>query len=144
MKLQNTKKKTVNTVDEEPHPENSVNVIQSTKPYESDYSSGEDNTVALNENDIAKIEPLDMPIEIGNFSTTVLVASGSAYSSLNRSLASQVVKSSPHALWIHEEVSPQIRTFSNEPIHIEGKIQTPNTRNDWTSNPVFLPAWRTL
>ena len=54
-KLQNTKKRTVNTVDEEPHPEDSANFLQSPKLYESDYSSGEENTVALIANDIAKI-----------------------------------------------------------------------------------------
>ena len=46
----------------------------------------------------------------------------------------QVVKSSPHAVWLHEKVNPQIRTFSNEPIHIEGKIQSLITSNGWTSN----------
>ena len=133
-RTQNPKKRTVNTVDEERHPEDSVNFLQSTKLYESDYSSGEDNMVALSENDVAKIEPLNMPIKIGNISTTLLVDSGSACSILNRSFASQVVKSSSYAVWIHKKVSAQLRTFSNGPIHIEGKIQTPITSNGWTSN----------
>ena len=76
------------TVDEEPHPEDSVNFFRSAKLYESDYSSGEDNTLALIENDIEKIEPLNMPIKIGNISTTLLVDSGSSCSILNWSLAS--------------------------------------------------------
>ena len=54
-KLQNPKKRAVNTVVEEPHPEDSENFFQPTKLYESDYISGEDDTVALIENDIAKI-----------------------------------------------------------------------------------------
>ena len=56
-KLLNTKKRTVNIVDEEPHPEDSVNFLQSPKLSESDYISGTirvDNTVALIENDIAR------------------------------------------------------------------------------------------
>ena len=57
LKPHNPKKKTVNTVDKEPHPEVSVNLLQSSKLYESDYSSREDNMVALIQNDIAKIEP---------------------------------------------------------------------------------------
>ena len=40
--------------------------------------------------------------------------------------------SSPHAFWIHEKVSPQLRTISNEPIHIEGKLQSLITSNGWT------------
>ena len=84
----------MNTVDEESHPKGSVNFLHSAKLYESDYSSGEDNTVALIQNDIAKIEPLNMLIKIGNFSTTLLVDSGSVCSFLNWSLGSQLVKSS--------------------------------------------------
>ena len=61
MKLLNTKKRIVNTVDEEPHPEDSVNLLRSPKRYKSDYSSGEDNTVALIENDIAKTDPSICP-----------------------------------------------------------------------------------
>ena len=62
-----------------------------------------------------------MPVKIGNISTTLLVDSGSACSIQNSLLTSQVVKSSPYAIWIHEKVSPQLRTFSNEPIHIGRK-----------------------
>ena len=118
----------VRVVEEEPHPEDSVNFLQPAKLYESDYSSGEkDNTVAMIETAVEKIEPLNMPLKIGNINTTLLVDSGSACSILNRSLASQVVQSSPHAFWIDETVPPQLRTSSNEPIQVEGKIQAPVT-----------------
>ena len=133
-KPQNSNKRTVNIMDEEQHPKDSIIFLRSTKLYESEYSSGEDNRIALIENDIANIETVNMPIKIGNISTTRFVDSGSACSILNRLLASQVVKSSPRAVWILERVSPQLRTFSNEPIHLEGKIQTPITSNGWTSN----------
>ena len=139
-----SKKRTVNTVDEEPHPEDSVNFLRTNNLYESDYNSEEDNTVALIENDIAKIGPLNMPIEIGNIPNTPLVDSGSACSTLNRSLAMQVVKSGLHAVWIHEEVSPQLRTFSNELIHSEGKIQTPIAESDGHRFRQFSPSLRTV
>ena len=42
------------------------------------------------------------------------------------------MKSSPYAAWTHKKVSPQNRTFSNESIHIEGKIQTPTTSTGCT------------
>ena len=134
VKPQNSKKKTMNTVDEEPHPEDSINFRRTTKLYDSDYSSGEDNTVALIVNDIAKIEPLNMPIKIGNISISLLVDSENACIILNPSLVTEVVKSIPHVVWFHEKVSPQLKTFSNDPIHIEGKIQTPITSHGWTSN----------
>ena len=85
-------------VEEEPHPEDSVNFLQPAKLYESDYSSGEeDNTVAMIETAVEKFEPLNMPLKIGNVNTTLLVDSGGACCILNRSLASQVVQSSPRA-----------------------------------------------
>ena len=131
-KQQNSKKKTVNYAEEEPHPEDSVIFLQSAMLFESDYSSGEDKTVAVTENAVEKVEPLNMTIKIGNMNTTLLVDSGSACSILNRSLASQVVQSSPRAFWISEKTSSQLRTFSNEPIQVEGKIQSPITSNGWT------------
>ena len=122
----------VRVVEEEPHPEDSVNFLQPAKLYESDYSSGEeDNTVAMIETAVEKVEPLNMPLKIGNINTTLLVDSGSACSILNRSLASQAVQSSPRAFWIDETVPPQLRTFANEPIQIEGKIQDPITSIGW-------------
>ena len=102
-------------MEKEPHPEDSVNFLQLAKLYKLDYSSGEDNTVAVIEIAVEKVEPLNMPIKIGNINTTLLVDSGSPCSFLNRSLASQVVQSSPCAFWISQKASPQLRTFSNEP-----------------------------
>ena len=82
-----------------------------------------------------------MPIKIGKTSTTLLVDSGSACSFLKRQLASQLEKSSPHAIWIHAKVSPQLRTFSNEPLHIEGVVQAPITSKGWTSNSVTFTVF---
>ena len=131
-KPQDSKKKMVRVVDEEPHPEDSVYFVQPAKLYESDYSSGEeDNTVAMIETAVENVEPLNMPLKIGNVNTTLLVDSGSACSILNHSLALQVVQSSPRAFWIHESTPPQLRNFSNEPIQVEGKIQAPVTSKDW-------------
>ena len=119
-KPQNSKKKVARVVEEEPRPEDSVKFLQPAKLYESDYSIGEeDNTVVVIENAVEKVEPLNMPIKIGNLNTTLLGDSGSACSILNRSLASQVVQSNPCAFWINEKVFPQLRTFSNEPIQVE-------------------------
>ena len=122
-------KKKVSVVEEKLHPEDSVNFLQPARLYESDYSSGEDNTVPVIENSVEKVEPLIMPIKIGNINTTLLVDSGSACSILNRPLASQVVQSSSCAFWISEQMPPQLRTFSNEPIQVEGKIQASITSN---------------
>ena len=122
----------VSVVEEEPHPEDSVNFLQPAKHYESDYSCGEDNTVAVIKNAVEKVEPLNVPIKIGNINTTLLVDSGKACSILSRSLASQVVQSSPRAFWISEKVPPQLRIFSNETIQVEKKIKSPITSKSWT------------
>ena len=56
--------------------------------------------------------------------TKLLVDSGSACSILNQSFLSRVVSSSSNAFWVRENVKPQLRTFSNDPIQIKCKIQT--------------------
>ena len=129
---QNAKTRTVNKVDEELQPGDSLRFLQSSKIYESNYSSGEDKMVALIQNDIAKIEPLRMAI--GNISTTLLVDSGSVCSILNWSVALQVVRSNPQAFWIYDNAIPKLRTFSTEPIRNEGKVQAAVSSNGWTSN----------
>ena len=91
-KPQNSKKRTRNIVDEEPHPEDSVNFLCSTKLYESDYSSGEDNTLALIENE--------------------------QYSkSITR------VASSPHSIWINENVSLELRTSRMNQVTLKEKYR---------------------
>ena len=140
-KPQHSKKKMVRVVDEEPHPEDSVDFVQPEKLYESDYSSGEeDNTVAMIETAVEKVEPLNKPLKIGNVNKTLLVESGSACSILNHSLASQVVQSSPRAFWIRESTPPQLRTFSNEPTQVEGKIQAPVTSKGWACDTANFTA----
>ena len=109
-----------------------MNFLQPAKLYELGCSSGDNNTVAVIENAVEKVEPLNMPVKIGNMNTSLLVDSGSACSILNRSLASQVVQSSPRAFWINEAVTPQLRSFSNELTQVEGKIQAPITSKGWT------------
>ena len=122
-------------MEEDPHPEDSVNFVQPPKLYESDYSSGEeDNTVAMIDSAVEKVEPLNMPLKIGNVNTTLLVDSRSACSILHHSLASQVVQDCPRAFWIHESSPAQLRNFSNEPIQVLGKIQAPITSKGWVCN----------
>ena len=54
-KPQKPKKKSVNTVDEEPHPDDSVRFLKSSsKLYESEYSTGDDNMVATIHNNLEK------------------------------------------------------------------------------------------
>ena len=84
---QNSKKKMVSVVEEERHPEDSVNFLHTAMLYESDYSSGDDNAVAVIEKAVEKVEPRNMPVKIGNINTTLLVDSRSACSILNPSLA---------------------------------------------------------
>ena len=55
-------------MEEEPHPEGSVNFLKPAKLYKSDYGSGEENAVE-------KSEPVNMPIKIGNINTTLLLDS---------------------------------------------------------------------
>ena len=87
--------------------------------------------VATIHKDLKKTERLNLPIKNRNISTTLIVDTGKAFSILNKSLAARVVNSNPHAMWVGEIKKPQLRTFSNVPIHIEGKIRTPLSSNAW-------------
>ena len=42
-----------------------------------------------------------------------------------------MVHSSPRAFWVNETTPPRLRTFSNEPIQVEGKIQAPIISKGW-------------
>ena len=77
-------------------------------------------------NDLEKIVPLNVPIKIGNISTTLLVDYGSACTIWNQSLETRVVNSNLHEILARETFKPQLRTFSNELIQIEEKS---NSRN---------------
>ena len=64
-------------------------------------------------NDLAKIEAVNMPIKIGNFSRTLLDISGSACRFLNQSLAARVVNISSNAIWVGKTIKSQLRFLSN-------------------------------
>ena len=130
-KAQNPKKNTVNTIEEEFHPEDSVIFLSLSGLYESDYSRGDDNLVATIHNELEKTETLNMPIKIGEISTTQLVESGSACSILKKSLAAKVVINNSYAIWVREINNQQLWTFSTQLLPLEVKIRTPVTRNSW-------------
>ena len=95
--------------------------------------------VATIRNNLEKSEPLNLPIKIGNISRNFFVDSGNPCSSLNNSLAVRVVNSIPFAMRVLEIIQPQLRTFSNEPIHIEVMFRTAVTSNGWhTSATTFI------
>ena len=71
-KPQNSMKKMLSVVEEEPHPGDSAIFLQPAKLYKSDYSSGDNKTVAVIENAVKKVEPLNMPVKIGDIKTTLL------------------------------------------------------------------------
>ena len=86
--------------------------------------------VAKLDNDIEKIEAINMTTTNGSFSTTLLVDSGRACSILDTSFATRVARSSPEAIWVSEMDKPQLRTLSN-PIEAKSNIRTPVTSNGW-------------
>ena len=85
--------------------------------------------VATIHNDLGKIEPLNIPIQIRNISTTLFVDLGSPLSFLNKSLAAQVVSSNAYEIWVREIHKSQLRTFSTEPIQSEEMIRTAVSNN---------------
>ena len=104
---------------------------------ESNYSSDEDNCVATTEF-TTSVEALNLPVTIGNTATNVLVDSGSVCTIVNESLATSIVSQDPNSKWIREANPKQLKTFSNEPIHTLGTLQTSIQSNNWYANPIEI------
>ena len=107
---------------------------------ESNYSSDEDNCVAaVSSTDFAtSMEAINLPVVLGNTATAVLVDSGSVCTIIKESLANSIVSQDSNSKWIREANPKQLKTFSNEPIHALGILQTSNQSNKWYANPIEI------
>ena len=107
---------------------------------ESNYSSDEDNCVALvSSTDLTtSMTPINLPVIFGNTSTNVLVDSGSVCTIKNESLANSIISHDSKSKWISGANPKQLKTFSNEPIHTVGIIQSSNQSGNWHANPIEI------
>ena len=107
---------------------------------ESNYSSDEDNCVATVSSTefTTLVEALNLPVTIGNTAKNVLVDWGSVCTIVKESLATSIVSQDPNSKWIREANPKQLKTFSNEPIHTLGTLQTSIQSNNWYSNPIEI------
>ena len=107
---------------------------------ESNYSSDEDNCVATVSSTefTTSMEAINLPVTIGNTTTNVLVDSGSVCTIVNESLATSIVSQDSNLKWIREANPKQLKTFSNEPIHTLGTLQTSIQSNNWYANPIEI------
>ena len=122
---------TVNSV-EETTIDQTVNAIQNMNynpQCESDYDSSDDNMVASIASNAIQIEPKNTILQIGNTHVGLLIDSGSVCSILPKSLASEIVESSPLARLLMIAPPQELKTFSNEPINVIGMIQAPIASN---------------
>ena len=107
---------------------------------ESNYSSDEDNCVATVSSTefTTLVEALNLPVTIGNTAKNVLLDWGSVCTIVKESLATSIVSQDPNSKWIREANPKQLKTFSNEPIHTLGTLQTSIQSNNWYSNPIEI------
>ena len=107
---------------------------------ESNYSSDEEICVAKmsSTESTTSVEAINLPVTIGNTATNVLVDSGSVCTIVNESLATSIVSQDPNSKWIREANPKQLKTFSNEPIHTLGTLQTSIQSNNWYANPIEI------
>ena len=101
----------------------SVNTIQKTN-YNTecgpDYDSSDDNLLASVTSHTLQFEPKNTTLQIGNTNVGLLIVSGSVYSILNESLATEVIKYTTLAQWLTKGPPRGLKTFANEPIPIIG------------------------
>ena len=84
------------------------------------------------------LEAVNLPVIFGNTSANVLVDSGSVCTIINESLANSIISHDSKSKWIHEANPKQLKTFSNEPIHTVGILQTSIQSNNWYANPIEI------
>ena len=124
--------------------EDSVNFITKYKElyehvYDSNYDIDSDNCVAAIWSETANIlELLNAILLFGNFLSISTIDSGSVCSIITKSLASNVLKTTPTAQWITSTDEKFNKTFSNEPIKVLGELVTTVTYNDWSCEDVCL------
>ena len=106
---------------------------------ESNCSSDEDNCVpVVSSTDLTSMTAVNLPVIFGNTSTNVLVDSGSVCTIINESLANSIISHDSKSKWIREANPKQLKTFSNEPIHTVGIIQTSIQSGNWHANPIEI------
>ena len=107
---------------------------------ESNYSSDEDNCVAVisSTDSATSVDATNLPVTLGNTPTKVLVDSGSVCTIINESLANSIISHDPKSKWIREANPKQLKTFSNEPIHTVGILQTSIQSSNWYANPIEI------
>ena len=117
----------VNNVEKD-HQNEDVNQISANfdPDLESNHSSDEDNCVAVvsSTDSTTSVDAINLPVIFGNTSANVLVDSGSICTIINESLANSVISRDSKSKWIREANPKQLKTFSNEPIHTVGILQT--------------------
>ena len=67
-----------------------------------------------------------------------MIDSGSVCSLITKSVAKKILKTTPFAKWITTKQDRDLKTFSNEPIKIVGKLATPVKYIDWTCDEACL------
>ena len=78
-----------------------------------------------------QIEPKNTILQIGNTQVGLLIDSGSVCTTLNESLATEVINNSTPSRWLTTAPAQEIKTFANEPIPVIGMMQTPVQSNSW-------------
>ena len=141
------KKTNVNQIDESREKsdhEESVNYITSYQQlyeqvYDSNYDSNSDDYVApISSDSVHQLEPLNVKIQLGEIKTSVMIDSGSAVSTITRSLANKISRSTKSAKWTNATEKRNLKTFSNEPIKVLGHLETTVIYNQWKDTSAML------
>ena len=67
-----------------------------------------------------------------------MIESGSGFCIITKTLAKNFIRTTPTARWIASADEKDLKTFSNEPIKVLGKLATTVTYNDWTCEDACL------
>ena len=130
----------VNQIDQSPEKsddEESVNYITSYQQlyeqvYDSNYDSNSDDYVAVISSDsVHQLEPLNVEVQLREIRALAMIDSGSAVIIITETLADQIIQTTKSAKWTDTKERRYLKTFSNEPKKVLGRLETTVTYNQW-------------
>ena len=79
---------------------------------------------AISYDSVNQLDLFNAQIQFGNVQANAKVDSGSVVSLITKTLANRIIKTSPSAKWTNTKQDKDLKTFSNEPIKVIGKLTT--------------------
>ena len=93
---------------------------------------------AISSDSANQLEPLNVKVQFGEVNANSMIDSGSAASLITKTLAKEIIRTTPSAKWIIKKEKQNLKTFSNESIKVLGHLETTVAYNNWIDREAIL------